>query len=152
MIYLGFNSLTYVIFLLILSAIYFVYPNKFRWVILLIGSVIFYLFAGVEKFPFIMLTSLLVWRSSLKISEIYSKADKEADGKQLRGKERMAFLSSYKRRCRNRYLIPTLIIVIGVLCYCKFTGMVVEGISELVGGFLYKLLFRLEFLIIHFQQ
>lgn len=134
MSYLAFNSLAYIVFLLLVVAVYYVYPDKFRWIILLISSIVFYIFAGVEKLPFIIFTSIVVWYASFKINRLYTQADSEAAEKQLKGKDKMLFMASYKRKCRNRYLIPTLVVVVGILCYCKFAKMLAEGIAELLGN------------------
>lgn len=132
--YLSFNSLTFIVFLVMVVAIYYVYPEKFRWIILLISSIVFYSFAGLEMLPFIILTSITIWYASYKIDAIYREADGLAEEKQLKGKEKTLFMASYKRKCRNRFLIPAIVIVAGMLCYCKFAKMLMEGITELTGG------------------
>ncbi|NBJ92676.1 MBOAT family O-acyltransferase [Parablautia muri] len=132
--YLSFNSLPFIVFLIVVISIYYVYPEKCRWVILLISSVMFYSFAGIEMLPFIISTSVIVWYASYKIDCVYKEADSLAEEKQLKGKEKALMMAPFRRKCRKRFLIPALIVVVGLLCYCKFAKMLVEGIVELAGG------------------
>lgn len=117
---LAFNSVTFLLFLFFFFIIYYVVPNKIRWIVLLIASAIFYISAGMEKLPFIVLTAFIVFLSAGQINKLFEAAEQEADKKQLQGKERISFLMPVKQKCRNRYLIPTIILVIGILGYCKF--------------------------------
>ncbi len=134
MSYLSFNSLSFIVFLVVVASIYYICSEKFRWVILLISSIIFYIFAGIEMLPFILSTSVIIWYASYRIDHTYKKADSLAEEKQLKGKDKTLFIASYKRKCRNKFLIPAFIAVVGMLCYCKFATMLAEGIAELVGG------------------
>ncbi len=43
---MSFFSLIFLLFVLILAALYFVFPKKYQWVLLLIGSYVFYIWAG----------------------------------------------------------------------------------------------------------
>lgn len=117
---LAFNSVTFLFFLFFFYTVYYVVPNKFRWMVLLIASAVFYMSAGIEKLPFIVLTSLIVFLSGRQINKLFEIAEQQADEKQLKGKERTSFLMQVKQKCRNRYLIPTIILVVGILGYCKF--------------------------------
>ncbi len=118
--FLTFNSLYFLIFLLGISVLYYIMPNKLRWIVLLAASTIFYISAGIKKLPILVLTALIVFLSAKHMNIRFETAEQEADQRQLKGKERMAFLAPIKQTCRNRYLIPTIILVIAILCYCKF--------------------------------
>ena len=51
-----FNSLTFLIFLIIVLSLYYILPYKYRWYLLLIGSCIFYMAWRIE-FIFLILFS-----------------------------------------------------------------------------------------------
>ncbi len=57
-----FNSINYFIFLLIVFILYYLFPNKYRWIILLLSSVFFYLWGEISTFiiPFIIITVTFV--------------------------------------------------------------------------------------------
>jgi len=45
---MDFISATFVVFVMILSAVYFITPKKAKWVVLLLGSYVFYVFSSVK--------------------------------------------------------------------------------------------------------
>lgn len=130
MTFLSFNSINFIFFLLIVTFVYYIVPQMLRWILLLAASTIFYISAGVEKLPFVVVTSLIVYLSAKKMNIVYEKAEKEADERGLKGKERIQFLMPIKKKCRDIYVIPTIILVVLQLCYCKFGGYLLKFIRE----------------------
>ena len=55
---MSFISLSFLLFLGILIILYYALPHKWQWVILLIASYVFYLFAGVRYLAFILFTTI----------------------------------------------------------------------------------------------
>ena len=57
--YMTFTTLRFVIFFIILFAVYWTIPGRFRWICLLISDIIFYAFAGI---PFLLLLIFsIIW-------------------------------------------------------------------------------------------
>ncbi|MBO6214978.1 MAG: MBOAT family protein, partial [Lachnospiraceae bacterium] len=55
-------SIQFLLFLAILTAVYFIVPKKGQWIVLLLGSYFFYIaVGGIGGFLFIMLSSLSVY-------------------------------------------------------------------------------------------
>lgn len=130
--YIPFNSFSFIVFLSLCTLVYYAFAPKLRWMVLLAASVVFYIFAGIEKLPFILAVSVIIWLSSYMIDRTYEKAEAEASGKGLAGKEKALLMQRYKKQCRNRCLIPASVIVIGILCYCKFFERIAESVSALL--------------------
>lgn len=128
--YLSFTSIYFILFLIVCVMGYYFMPKRFRWIVLLVSSIIFYLSAGIKKLPFIVLASVIMWTASCMIGKMYEKAEAEANEKGLDGKEKNILLASVKKRCRNQFLIPALAIMIVVLAYCKFAGKIVETMND----------------------
>ncbi len=126
MSFLSFTTMLFLIFLAVFTVIYYMTPLRFRWLVLLAASTVFYLSAGIEKMPFILITSLLVFLSARQINKTFDALEQEADEKQLTGKKRMDFLAPVKKKCRNYYLIPTIVLTVGILCYCKLGASVLQ--------------------------
>ena len=59
-----FTSVAFIIFLAILIVVYYLLPKKCQWVVLLVASYIFYLFAGIRY---------LAFRSEEHTSELQSR-------------------------------------------------------------------------------
>lgn len=119
-------SITFIIFLICTALLYYIFPRRIRWCVLLIASAVFYLQAGYDKFLVVTVTSLVVWLASGAVDRQYRKAEQEAAKQGIGGKEKAALLAGYKRRCRNLILIPALCLVVGMLAYCKFWEMLAE--------------------------
>lgn len=123
-------SITFIIFLIITTLLFYIFPKRIRWIVLLAASAVFYLYAGYDKFFIVIVTSLAIWSASWAINRQYREADRQIVEKELTGREKAAMLAKYKRKCRNLFLIPALCLVIGVLCYCKFATMIEDALWQ----------------------
>ena len=56
-----FTSYEFVAFLAVAFVLYYSVPKRAQWTVLLISSIVFYLFAGVEYMAFILATSVISW-------------------------------------------------------------------------------------------
>ena len=124
-------SIRFILFLIITMLLYYIFPRRIRWCVLLLASAVFYLHAGYGKFLMAAAASLLVWGASGAISHQYRKAEQEIAQRELCGKEKAALLAKYKRKCRNLILIPTLCLMVGMLAYCKFWEMLDEALWQM---------------------
>jgi D-alanyl-lipoteichoic acid acyltransferase DltB (MBOAT superfamily) len=132
-----FTSYEFIAFLAIMFAVYFLAPKKWQWVTLLIGSYVFYAFAGLEYFVFILFTTV----SAYVISRLLGRAlDREnryiEENKQTLSKdERKAYRAKSKKK-RFHVLLWGLVLNFGVLAVLKYTAFAVHnvnGILELFG-------------------
>lgn len=64
-----FNSLQFIIFFVVVLAMYYILPHKYRWVLLLISSYIFYMAWRVELIALILFTTFVNYFSALKINQ-----------------------------------------------------------------------------------
>lgn len=69
-----FNSLTFLIFLLIILVSYYILPYKFRWYLLLIGSCIFYMAWRIEFIFLILFSSFFNYYIGILIEQYKNKA------------------------------------------------------------------------------
>ena len=124
-----FTSFNFLVFLVLLSVIYFLVPVKARGYILLIGSVIFYCIAGVKFLPFILVAMVISYWTALKISNLYVQMKAEMAGPD--GKKRSKELKeTYKAKAR-KYMIFALVVLLGILAYTKFTRMLLGALAGL---------------------
>ena len=82
---------------------------------MLAASMVFYLYAGYDKFLIVKATSLIIWSASWAINKQYCRAERKAVELGISGKEKAALFAKYKRKCRNPILIPTFFLVY-VIC------------------------------------
>lgn len=108
-----FNSYQFLLFFTAVTAVYFTLPHKYRWLLLLISSCIFYMYF-VPVYIVILGATIVVDYFAGRLIE------KNQD------------------RRRRLWLILSLCANIGVLAVFKYYNFINENISALLGGFGYK--------------
>lgn len=71
------------IFLFLSFAVYFVIPSRFRKIVILISSLVFYVCAGWEKIIFLIVDFLITYFASWKINSLYSGKSGTGDSKKI---------------------------------------------------------------------
>lgn len=128
-----FTSLEFLLFLSVVMILYFTIPKNYRWIVLLISSIFFYCIAGIKFIPFILVTTLTTFLTAQYISDQNSKLEKELtklDSDKIQKKE---LKEKYKRKCK-RVMVVALVISLGILCYSKFTNMLMVSIQNIVNS------------------
>ena len=60
-----YTSLMFALFCLVLLLVYYVVPKKFQWIVLLIGSVAFYLCSGVKYILYVVITAFTTYITAM---------------------------------------------------------------------------------------
>ena len=112
-----FFSFTFAIFLIISLFIYYIFPKKYQWYVLLLANTVFYLYSGIGHIVFIVLSSLITFFAAKLVSiqnenlkskkAILSKDDFKEEKKHVQLKKRLI-------------LIGMLLLNIGILFYLKY--------------------------------
>lgn len=108
-----FNSLAFVAFYLIVTALYFVLPHRYRWILLLSASCYFYM-AFVPVY-------ILILGGTIVVDYFAGIWIEKSEGKR-----------------RKNFLILSLIANIGVLCVFKYYNFINDNISLLLNNFHYQ--------------
>lgn len=125
------TSIAFLIFLLALFVLFYICPVRYRWLILLVGSIYFYVSAGAMKFmPFILYTSAVVWFCSRAIGKLYEQQEVKLSQEGLDRKEKKQIKEQYKQKAK-RYLLLALVLCIGFLCIVKFGKYFVEYANQI---------------------
>ena len=93
-----FVSYEFLAFLAVFVLVYYVLPGRFRWMILLAGSLLFYLASGVKYFVFLLITCISVYGLALWIEKIHTAGTEEMKKQGLKGEEKKAFRAGIKKR------------------------------------------------------
>ncbi len=102
-----YTSLNFVIFLTLCLLLYYLVPLKARWCVLLIGSIVFYLFAGWEKLLYVLGTALVSFTVALRMDTIY-QSEKYAELK-----------PAEKKKKAKPWHFLGLVLIIGFLIFTK---------------------------------
>ena len=63
-------SVKFMAFLAIISLLYFVMPKKIKWIVLLLGSYIYYFLSSSKLTIFLIITTISIYVSALLINNI----------------------------------------------------------------------------------
>lgn len=135
-----FVQFNFLVFLLATFCVFYICPVKYRWIVLLGASLIFYAIAGVKYLPFIFVTSFSVYLAGKRMGAIYEEQERACSGETLTRKEKKELKEKAKARCR-KILVALLVLNIAILCVSKFTKFFVDPINSLLlhfggnGGF-----------------
>ncbi|MCR4909494.1 MAG: MBOAT family protein [Lachnospiraceae bacterium] len=130
---MNFVTAEFFIFLTLLFILYYLPPlRRIQWVVLLCGSIIFYLRTGIPFFVFIAGAAVLTWGGALLL-EWTHKAEKDAkaalDTSDKAAKK--ALKAKYARRV-SLILVPFLFVLFGVLVFMKYYNFAVKEFNALM--------------------
>lgn len=129
-----FISLSFVLFLAVSFAAFFICPVKYRWIALLVISVAFYAISGPENLPFILFTTLSVFLCARGIGSLWKKQESELAVQGLDREKKKEIKQKFKSK-RKKLLILAIVLNVGLLCVIKFTKFFVEPINGLLAYF-----------------
>jgi D-alanyl-lipoteichoic acid acyltransferase DltB (MBOAT superfamily) len=126
-----FLSGNFLIFMIAAVALYFVFPLAHRWMALLAVSLVFYALSGPEKLPFLLVTTLVVYGAARWMDAVYeSRAAYLAENKVDRAAKK-ELQKQDKKKCR-RILNAALVIVLGILVYCKAGNRIAAALGSVL--------------------
>ncbi|MCC8066311.1 MAG: hypothetical protein LIO94_04325 [Clostridiales bacterium] len=125
------TSVSFLVFLLVVFAVFYICPVRWRWIVLLAASICFYVLAGAAVFlPFILLTSAVVWLCSVRIGKLYAGQEQKLAVEGLDRASKKAIREEYKKKAK-RMLLLALVVCVGILCVTKFTKYAVRYLNML---------------------
>lgn len=131
-----FTSYQFLLFLVILFIIYYVFPKKYQWILLLIGSYVFYAFAGIEYLLYFFSTTISTYLISQRIKRVkqIQKEYMQANKGNLSREERKKYKKVMKAK-QWHYLLICLLFNFGVLGIVKYTDFVIGNINSILSLF-----------------
>ena len=137
-----FTSYKFIGFVILLTALYYVLPKKAKWPLLLLGSYVFYFFAGWKFLFYIAGVTVITYIAGLLISSNKKKADarfsemklleKSGEGSPEEvGKEARKRFKEEQKKKRRRIMaigITLALLILAVVKYTKFTIYNINGI------------------------
>ncbi len=122
---------TLVAFALLCAGAYYLCPDRFKWMLLLLVSYIYYAYCGVNALPFMLLTTLSTWSGALIIGRIgeRSKAELKARKAELDAADKKALKAQAKNKQRFVFW-AVLLLNFGVLALLKYTSPVLTALGR----------------------
>lgn len=130
-------SLLFVLFVAMLVVVHRIIGRSrwrsYQWVVLLAGSIGFYLWSDARSLGFLLVTSLTTWMAGRRMRALDDECDAQSKAVANR-KERKAVRQAFQKR-RWHVLLATLILNFGILGYVKYWNTLL-GYVHLDQGFL----------------
>lgn len=141
-----FTSYQFIGFVILLVTLYYVLPKKAKWPLLLLGSYVFYFFAGWKFLFYIAAVTVITYVAGLLISKNKKNADarfaemkaleKSGEGSSEEvGKEaRKRFKEAQKKR-RRRIMAIGITLALLILAVVKYTNFTIYNINGILSAF-----------------
>ena len=141
-----FTSYAFIGFVILLVALYYVLPKKAKWPLLLLGSYVYYFFAGWKFLFFILAVTVITYVAGILISRNKARADARfAEMKRLEksgegdpekvGKEARKLYKESQKKIRRRIMAIGITLALLILAVVKYTNFTIHNINGLLSAF-----------------
>ena len=125
-----FTSYSFIIFLSIIFLLYYLIPKRLQWPLLLIASYIFYGFAGIKYFTYIVLTTISTYIVGLKIGNLYKEESKYLkENKGILSRVELKEYRTTSKSIRWKWLLFCMLLNFGILGVTKYTNFTISNIN-----------------------
>ena len=128
-----FTTYRFLIFLIVLFITYYIIPKRFRWLLLLVASYIFYCNAGVKYLIYIVTTTVSTYYISRQLGQLQEKQQAYLKEKkeELSREDRKAYKAKMKSKQR-RWMALCLIFNFGILAVIKYGDFTIANINSIL--------------------
>ena len=129
-----FTSSVFIVFLAVLFLIYYLAPKKYQWMLLLIGSYVFYAWAGAHFLIYVLVTTISTWYCAVRIGDLQSQHKRwmKINKNELTREEKKAAKALMKKISR-RWFLFALLLNLGILAVIKYTNFFIGNINAIFG-------------------
>lgn len=120
-----FTSYEFIGFMAVLLLLYYMIPQKYQWLLLLVFSGIFYYVANPVYLLYIGTTILTVWFAACQMDKYPDKAPAEL---KLDREAKKIYKKEQKKK-RRRWMLGSILINVGILVAVKYLNFMIENIS-----------------------
>lgn len=138
------TSLSFLIFISIVTILYFVVPGRLQWFVLLTASIVFYLFAGPKYIVFVAVSTIVTFLCAGQIQKLHDGEDEKAASGTLDRSQVKELKKKVTAKCR-KWLLLDLLVNLGLLAVLKYLNFALRGVSAILraGGIQWEKQFAL---------
>ena len=125
------TSLTFFAFVLVTVVVYYVIPERFRWIVLLAASLAFYAFLSLKYYPYILFTAFSTWAGALWLGKTIEDRKAEFQAGKTGWDAGQKKKHKHGTMMRKRGIL-TLVLVLnfGILAFLKYYDVAVGKLSN----------------------
>ena len=125
------TSYEFIAFLIISVLVYYLLPKKFQWMILLLGSYLFYFMSGGIQYVVILFsTTLITYFSALFICRINEKEKEFLEKKEVYSKEERKNYKELVKRQKKSVMLVGLLLTLALLIFFKYTNFFIDNVNS----------------------
>ena len=125
-------SITFIGFVAILVALYFLLPKKYQWVVLLTASTVFYLSGGWRGIGYILITIVSQYFLALALEHKNDQMAQMLEKDGLDNKQKKQIKAQYASK-KKLYVLISVLINLGILCFFKFANLAIGSVNQIFG-------------------
>lgn len=131
-----FASYEFIGFVIVLFILYYLIPKKGQWILLLLGSLVFYYLVNPWYLIFILTTSVTIYFCGLKIGLLSDEQTNYLkDNKETLSKDDKKLYKKNIKLKKWRVLLIGLLINLGILAVIKYTNFTISNINVILHTF-----------------
>lgn len=130
---MSYISLTFLLFLVISVTVYYSFPAKHRWIVLLCASYVFYCWNGILPVAYMLLTTMTIWGGALLLDRLRQSGRQAAKNRALTDEQKKS-VKEKNRLQRQAILWLVLLLNFGILFTIKYLNAVAGGLASAWGG------------------
>lgn len=124
------NSLNFVVFVAVVCILYFIFPKKAKWFVLLAASYIFYWISSNKLIIFLLITTLSIYLGALLIGKIDKKTKETC--KILENKDEKKKIKNKAKTKKKLVVFGIILINFGILAGLKYSNFIVGNLNSLL--------------------
>ena len=127
---MSYVSLIFALFCLISLIVYYIVPKKYQWMVLLTGSVVFYLFSGVKYILYVVVTAFTTYITAILIDKNKKSFTAKLPElqKSLSADELRAAVKKSESKTKL-YMLCAVAVDLGILIVLKYLDFVITNIN-----------------------
>ena len=125
------NSLKFIIFVVAVILAYFITPKKYKWIILLISSYLFYWINSNKLIVFICITTISIYLLGLSLGRIDKKIEIECKNLEKEEKKKLKAKAKSKKKLVVAVALIINLGILGVVKYFNFFSGNINGILNI---------------------
>lgn len=130
---MAFVSIQFIIFLIVLLVVYYLFPRKYQWLLLLAGSYVFYAYASPFYLIFLLISTVTTYLCGLRMGYVEEALSKElAAHKDVLSKEEKRARKAMAQKKKKQVKVACLICNLLILALLKYTNFFLENVNYIL--------------------
>lgn len=130
---MSFVSTAFVLFFFGVALVFYLIPQKYKWIVLLITSYLFYASSNIKALLFIASSTVVSYFIARRITFLTNKAKTET--KNITNKDEKRLFKAQVKTKKKLYVAAGLIFCFGILAILKYTNFCIKNINLLISFF-----------------